>query len=80
MIEEWNESRLGTKEEIQKWEEKQAFKNLMLAVNEMGSITKEDMACSYKKYHKKWDILIDRMRAYKRIAKLDEKYGLDEEV
>lgn len=60
--------------------EKEAFKNLMLAVNEMGSITKEDMACSYKKYHKKWDTLIDRMRIYKRVAKLDEKYGLDDEV
>lgn len=80
MIEEWNESRLETKEKIQKWEEKQAFKNLMLAINDMGGITKEDMACSYKKYHKKWDILIDRMRIYKRVAGLDKKYDLDKEV
>lgn len=78
MIEEWNESRLETKEEIQKWEEKQAFKNLMLAINEMGGITPEDL--SFKVYSRKWDILIDRMRIYKRVAKLDEKYGLNEEV
>lgn len=78
MIEEWNESRLGTKEEIQKWEEKQAFKNLMLAINDMGGITKEDLC--FKVYSRKWDILMDRARIYKRVAELDKKYGLDKEV
>lgn len=58
--------------------EKEAFKNLMLAINEMGGITPEDL--SFKVYSRKWNILMDRMRIYKRVAGLDKKYDLDKEV
>ena len=60
--------------------EEKAWKDLMLAINEMGSITPEDMRYPYKIYHKRWNVLMDRMRIYRKVAKLDEKYGLDKEV
>lgn len=78
MIEEWNESRLKTKEEVRLAQERQAWKNLMYAISSMGAITTEKF--SYKQYHRDWDMLVNRARAYKRLANLDEKYGLDEEV
>lgn len=78
MIKEWEESRIQTKEEIQKEQEKEAWENLMYAINNMGSITTEKF--NYKQYHRDWDILVDKVRIYKRVAKLDEKYGLDKEV
>ena len=64
--------------DIQK--EKEAFKNLMLAINEMGSIPSEPEKNFYKVYHKKWSLMFDRMRTYKRVAELDKKYDLDKEV
>ncbi len=78
MIEEWNESRMKTKEGIQKEQEKKAWNDLMNAINTMGSITTEKF--NYKQYHKDWNVLVDRARIYKRIAKLNEKYGLDKDV
>lgn len=80
MIEEWNESRLKAKEEIQNEREKEAWENLMYAIGTMGSITEEPINQFYKRYHTNWNILIDRARIYKRVAKLNEKYGLDDEV
>lgn len=80
MIEEWEESRMKTKEEVQKEQEKEAWKNLMKAIGDMGTLTIEQSTRFYKQYHKYWDILMDRARIYKRVAKLNEKYGLDEEV
>ena len=80
MIEEWNESRTKTKEEIQNEREKEAWKNLMYAIGTMGSIVEEPISVFYKKYHTYWDILIDRARIYKRVAKLNEKYGLDDKT
>lgn len=80
MIKEWEESRIQTKEEIQKEQEKEAWQELMYAINNMGSIQTEPINQFYKRYHTNWNILIDRARIYKRVAKLNEKYGLDEEV
>ena len=58
--------------------EEKAWKNLMLAINEMGAIPNYE-SNFYKKYHQKWNVLIDRARIYSRVANLKEKYGLDEE-
>ena len=79
-IKEWNESRMKTKEEIQFELEKQAWKDLMRAIGDMGGIPSEPERAFYKIYHKKWEFLIDKARYYKAVAKLNEKYGLDEEV
>ena len=78
MIEECNESRIKIKKEVQLQTEKEAFKNLMMSINNMGGIPPEKF--NYKYYHQVWSVLVDRMRIYKRTAKLDEKYGLDKEV
>lgn len=78
MIEELEESRMKTKEEVRFEQEKKAWENLMYSIGVMGAITIEKFNC--KEYHKNWDILIDRARIYQRVAKLNEKYGLDEEV
>lgn len=59
--------------------EEKAWKNLMLAINEMGAIPEYETNF-YKKYHKKWNVLMDRARIYMRVAKLDKKYELEEEV
>lgn len=59
-------------------EEKKAWKELMLAINNMGSLSTEEF--NYKNYHKKWDTLADKARIYQRTASLKEKYGLNEEV
>jgi len=59
-------------------EEKEAWEELMCAINNMGSITSEPISVFYKRYHKTWNILIDRARIYRRVAKLDEKYNLNE--
>lgn len=80
MIEEWNESRKETKEEMKNQQEKEAWVNLMYAINTMGSIPQEPVNVFYKKYHQIWNILIDRARIYKRVANLNEKYSLDKEV
>lgn len=59
--------------------EEKAWKDLMLAINEMGTIPEYETNF-YKKYHKKWNVLMDRARIYMRVAGLDKKYELEEEV
>ena len=80
MIEEWNESRKKTKEEVRLEQEKKAWKELMSAINNMGCVPAEPEKYFYRRYHSNWNTLMDRARIYKRIAKLDEKYGADEEM
>lgn len=58
--------------------EEKAWQDLMLAINNMGAIPQEKF--NYKNYHRSWDVLIDRARMYRDVAKLNEKYGLDNEV
>ena len=77
MIEEWEESRIKTKEEVRLEQEKKAWKDLMNAINTIGGIQSEPVPQFYRQYHRYWNILIDRARIYQKIAKLDEKYGLD---
>ena len=60
-------------------QEEKAWKDLMLAINEMGAIPNYETNF-YKKYHQKWNILMDRARIYSRVSNLKEKYGLDKEV
>ena len=74
----WEEARIQTKEEARLEQEKKAWRNLMSSINLIGNLPPEKL--NYKQYHKDWSMLADRVLTYQRVARLIEKYGLDEEV